>query len=373
MQTIKALKVDKYNNHERYTQHGGDIYRNKIKYDFSVNVNPLGIPHCVKQAMADAVKVCDRYPDMLCEQLCDAIGQNLQMPAHHILCGNGASELLMAVVHALKPERIMIPVPSFYGYEHAANAGSAQCMYYFLKEENGYCMDEGILEQLTSDIDLLILASPNNPVGNMVPDVLLQKVLTHCSEKHIIVLLDQCFTDFVTEHPSCVLQLQNRKELLMKYPNLLILHAFTKTYAIPGVRLGYLAGADMDFLDRIAGQLPEWNVSAFAQAAGMAACRERDYVRKSAEYVRIERELLSERLRQTGILVEDGKANYLLLKTEMNLYEELLQRGILIRDCSNYRGLSKGYYRVAVRTREENEVLIRAVKEIINGREKDKL
>lgn len=351
-------------------KHGGDIYRNKIKYDFSVNVNPLGIPCLVQQAMVDAAKVCDRYPDMLCEQLCRAIGQNLELPPHHILCGNGASELLMAVVHAVNPQNIMIPVPSFYGYEHAANASGAQCIYYDLKEENGYCLDAGILERLTSDIDLLIFASPNNPVGNMVPDALLQELLKHCKKKHITVLLDQCFTDFVTKHPSYAFQLENRKELLTEYPNLLLLHAFTKTYAIPGVRLGYLAGGDTDFLERIARQLPEWNVSAFAQAAGLAACKEQDYVRKSAEYVRIERDFLSEKLRQTGILVEDGMANYMLLRTEMNLYEELLRQGILIRDCSNYRGLSKGFYRVAVRTRAENEILVRAVRGIFDSREK---
>ena len=176
--------------------HGGDIYQNEIELDFSVNINPFGIPEKVKEAMQESLELCEHYPDIHHAKLIEKIGAHYHIPEEHILCGNGASELFVAVVHAIKPGKIVIPAPSFYGYEKAANVTEAEVSYYEMKERDGFCLTEVFLQELQENVDLLFLANPNNPVGNTIEDMLLEKICDRCREKKITVVIDECFLEF---------------------------------------------------------------------------------------------------------------------------------------------------------------------------------
>lgn len=336
--------------------HGGDIYRNQVILDFSVNVNPLGIPEAVKAALHKAVENCDRYPDIAGEELKRSVGKMLEVPEEYLLFGNGASELLMACVHGIRPKRTVIPVPSFYGYEYAAGAASGEIVYYGMREENGFRLGEEFFSVLTQDTGLLFIANPGNPFGTLMSREYLRKLLSYCRERGIYVVLDECFIEFCEENSSLV-------DGIEEHENLILVRAFTKIFAIPGVRIGYLICSDRQLLERIAGQLPEWNLSVFAQAAGRACAVQKEFLLKTAGYVAKERQFLAQGLKKSGIRVVSGEANFLLVYTRANLYEKLLEKGILIRDCENYRGLSKGFYRIAVKSREENELLLKAIEE----------
>lgn len=337
--------------------HGGDIYRNQVTVDFSVNVNPLGIPQAVKAALREAVEHCDRYPDLAGKELKQAVAGMLDVSEEYLLFGNGASELLMAIVHALRPKKTVIPTPSFYGYEYASKATGREIIFYDMREENGFRPEEDFFSILTQDVDLLFLANPGNPFGTILDKDYLRKLLSHCRKMGICVALDECFAKFCTEEISMLDEIET-------YENLIIVRAFTKIFAIPGVRLGYLVCADRRLLERIRIQLPEWNLSVFAQAAGCVCAAQKGYLIKTAEYVAKERKFLMEGLRRLGIRVVSGEANFLLIYSEALLYEKLLKRGILIRDCENFRGLSKGYYRIAVKSREDNALLLKNIGEI---------
>ena len=335
-------------------RHGGDIYRNDVKLDFSVNINPLGMPETVKKALHEAVVACEAYPDDEAAELRSAVSAWQGVPAENLLFGNGASELLMAAFQGIKPRRPWILAPSFYGYERAALASGGNPYFYKLKEENNFLPGEDFVEKMTDDADFLVLANPNNPTGRLLGREYLISLLEACREKHIPVLLDECFIEFCGGEFSLLPELE-------RFPNLLILRAFTKIFAIPGVRLGYLLGSDAAFLKKVERQLPEWNLSAFAQAAGIACAGERDYLIKTREFVKKERIFLEENLKKTGVKVFPGEAGFILIYSEKPLYEKLLEQGILIRDCGNFRGLGKGYYRIAVKGREENEKILRAI------------
>lgn len=337
--------------------HGGDIYRNSVRVDFSVNVNPLGIPEQVKTALHEAVELSVKYPDISAEKLRLAVSRMLSIPQEYLLFGNGASEIFMAAVHAIQPGKIIIPVPSFYGYEHAASAVSAEIIYYPMKKEKQFTLDESFLEVLTEDADLLFLANPNNPTGGLLSLKYLKKLLEHCREKHIYVILDECFIEFCDNAYSVLTELG-------QYENVLLVRAFTKIFAIPGVRLGYLLCSNQELVKRIERQLPEWNLSIFAQAAGCACAEQEAFVKQTTEYVKQERRFLTDCLRKSGICVYPSETNFLLLYSEKPLYEALLKQGILIRNCANYRGLSHGYYRIAVKSREENEQLCKLIGEL---------
>lgn len=333
--------------------HGGDIYRNKVWLDYSVNVNLLGMPEGVRRALLDAVDQCHCYPDLEQEELREAISGMTGVPSEQLLCGNGASELFLAILRALQPKRILLPVPSFLGYEQAAAGTGARILPYEMKRDDGFCLTEDVLEALTGAVDLLILANPNNPVGNRIPSSLLERILCRCRELGIWVILDECFLEFTGREEACS-YLRRTKE----FPRLLVVRAFTKIFAIPGVRLGYLACGQEQMRAQIRAQLPEWNVSVFAQRAGVAATRETDYLSRSVACCQREREWLKLGLERLGFFVYPSEANYLLLHTELPLAGDLLGRGILIRDCGNYRGLPGGHFRIAVRGREDNERLL---------------
>lgn len=340
--------------------HGGDIYHNQVRYDFSVNTNPLGIPPAVREALHRAVEDCGHYPDVSQTELKRAVSGMLGVPERHLLFGNGASALFLAAVQGIRPKRTVIPVPSFYGYEYAAGACGGKIVYCKMGAGDGFAPGENLFSFLTGETDLLFLANPNNPTGKFVDMAYLHAVAAHCRERGIYVVLDECFLDFCAEAPSF-------REACRTYENLIVVNAFTKSFAIPGVRLGYLICGDEALRHRIERQLSEWNLSVFAQAAGAACAEQKEYLRKTAEYVKRERHFLEEGLRKLGITVFSGEANFLLVSSGRKLYRELLRQGILIRDCRNFRGLSEGYYRIAVKSREENEVLLRALREYGEG------
>lgn len=342
--------------------HGGDIYRNSVTLDFSVNVNPLGMPEGVKQALLEAIEVCNQYPDIRQQELKTEVGKLHEVLPEHILFGNGASELFMAIVHTLKPKKTVIPIPSFYGYEHAAKACESEICYYEMQhlasEEEVFCMEEELFQNLDASVDLLFLANPNNPVGGIVSKEWMERLFTHCRKQGIYVILDECFADFCGQEVSLLTR-------YVEFPNVIWVRAFTKIFSIPGVRIGYLINGDEKLLKRIERQLPEWNLSTFAQKAGIACAREKDFINQTREYVEAEGHFLAQELERMGLQVYPYVANFLMVYTEAPLYERLLEKGILIRDCSNFRGLSKGYYRIAIKIREENQQLLTRIGEIL--------
>ena len=167
------------------TIHGGDIYRNTVSVDFSVNVNPLGIPDSVKQALHEAVDVVGTYPDIHVEQLTKKMAEHLGIGAEALIFGNGASELFLAIIHGVRPKKIVIPIPSFYGYEHAAKAGNAEIVYCEQKWQ--------IVREALENAELLFLANPNNPTGSVRTCEELRTIMEYCEQKKIWLLLDECF------------------------------------------------------------------------------------------------------------------------------------------------------------------------------------
>ena len=334
--------------------HGGDIYRHPDVIDFSVNTNPLGAPESVKRAVQESVADIEHYPDVRCEALREAISGFEQVNMEEILCGNGAAELFFAAVQAVRPQKALVTAPSFSEYEEALRSVGAEVEYYYLCEEDNFQIREDYVDKLSKEIDMIFLCNPNNPTGQIIDRDMLIKILDRCKKQNIIVILDECFLEFLDE--------PNRYEmsdLREEYPNLLIIKAFTKIFSMPGLRLGYAISSNQDTLEEMSWKLQQWNVSVPAQMAGVAALeRPEEYIRQTREYVSGQREYMRNIMKMMGYVVFASKANYLFFKGRPGLEKEALEAGFLIRDCQNYEGLSEGFYRIAVRTKEENERLI---------------
>ncbi len=342
--------------------HGGDVYTNRVSLDFSANVNPFGTPEPVKAAIRAAAEDVSRYPDPYCLRLKERLSALHGVSPDAILCGNGAAELIFSFVSALRPKNALLPVPSFAEYETALCCVGAKPAFYPLKRENGFALTEDVLDAITNDTDLLLLCSPNNPTGRSIEKGLLLRILDRCRETGTWLFLDECFSDLTDEEKSFSLI-----GALRDGDRALILRAFTKTYGMAGVRLGYAISNNREMLFTMSESVQPWNVSTVAQYAGLAALSCPDWAERARALFKTEKAYLTRELAALGVSVLPGDANYLLLSGVPTLYERLLERGILVRDCGNYRGLERGDVRIAVRTHAENAALLAAIAEVLHG------
>lgn len=361
--------------------HGGNIYdkniyNKEITLDYSVNINPLGMPQEVCNAITQDISGYQTYPDIKYTALRNAIARKesinadnlnkVNINAENILCGNGASELIMAVVRALRPDKCAVAAPSFSGYERAIKAYGAVTVYYELDSNNGFSYENAYeqLEQL--DAQLCFICNPNNPTGNIIPESILINMLDICRRRNIIVVVDECFLRFNRNYEkiSC-------KRFLKDYNNLVIINAYTKFYAMAGIRLGYLMSYNDELIDKISLQLPEWNISTVAQRAGIAAFKDKEYEERTYELIERERKFLTDKLSAMECIVYPSEADYITFRLPLDkagckLQDELLKNGILIRSCQSYRNMPPDCYRIAVKKHTDNKILIHNINYILS-------
>ncbi len=343
--------------------HGGDIYglnRPDI-LDFSVNTNPLGMPSRVAEAMRGAVEQAHIYPDAHNRALVAALAEYEGLPASWVLPGAGGAELIYRFAYATRPRRAMIPAPTFSEYAEALSMTDTRIDFYALSPRSGYELDLRICGRITPEIDALFLCNPNNPTGTVADPQLIDQVANACKNAGALLFVDECFIDFVEGVPSV-------KPLLERYPNLIILRALTKNYAMAGVRVGYVLSANRRLLERMNRAGPPWQISAFASAGAIAALGCRGHIEMARELMAIERPWLCAALSELGLkLSAKSQANYLLFEAPItDLRERMIARGILIRSCANYRGLPQNSYRVAIKQRSENVRLIETLKSALS-------
>lgn len=343
--------------------HGGDARGflaryGKMPLDFSANVNSLGVPQAVRDALCRAAQDADRYPDPLCRDLRNAIAQSEGVTPEQVFCAAGAAEIIYRLAATLKPKRALVPAPTFSEYALALAGQGCEVERHWLRDEDNFALTPAILPQLRAGIDLMFLCNPNNPTGSVVDSDLMTEILKRCAMHHIRLVVDECFLGFTPQPEAHTLT-----PILAQYQNLLLLKAFTKLYGMAGVRLGYCLSGDLALLQRLYEAGPPWNVSSLAQQAGIAALGARDYLDESRAIVAAERPRLCAVLGALGLRVIPGEANYILFfSATPRLVEKLCEQGVLIRDCANFEGLSAGWYRIAVRTPSENDRLLAALK-----------
>lgn len=348
-------------------QHGGDIYSyaeqfgGRIPLDFSANINPRGMPIAVRQAIQDAALQCDRYPDPQCRALRAALGRRWELDPQKIFCGNGAAEIFYRLIHCLRPKRALLTAPTFGEYEAALMSIECKPILHFLSAQNQFCLTDNILDAITDDLDLLILCNPNNPTGCTIHPALLVKIIKRCIQTKTWLILDECFCDFVEDHAR-----YEMRAWIDQMERLVIVRAFTKMYAIPGVRLGWCMTANLSLITALEQVGQPWNVSVIAQQCGLAALTCENWETESAKEIARNRTQFAQALTACGFQVFPSQANYLLFYTiHTDLDQSLASRGILIRSCANYHGLGAGYFRVAVRTPQEHQVFIQAIQEVL--------
>jgi len=356
------------------TTHGGNLYAamrqtggelNEI-LDFSANINPLGLSENIRQTLSASLESIIHYPDAHGYDLKQTISQHYHVKDELITLGNGAVELMYVLCHMLKPKDVLVTAPTFSEYEAAARASGATIEYLYLHAANKFAIDiEALVERLQT-IDLVFLCNPNNPTGTLLTTVQIEKLLIAALASNTYVVVDESFIDFLPNDGPYTC-----RPLLAQYTNLIIVHSLTKFYAIPGLRLGF-ALANPELTNLLHSGKDPWNVNTLAQKAGVAALRDQDYQQLSREFiVKVNMDLYHSLLSVPGLKPYLPSANFILIdikSTNMTGAElgcAMAAFHILIRDCSNYPGLSSHYVRIAVKRPEQNNILVKTLKKVI--------
>lgn len=355
-------------------EHGGNVYAQsptgKPWLDFSANINPLGLPKSVKEALQASLDEVIHYPDPQASELKQALAEHYGLKREQLILGNGAAELFYLFMQMLRPRHVLIPVPSFSEYERAARAAGARITYFPLSAEQSFFLDwQKLSKALDPTVDCVILGNPNNPTGQLLrwQDISGFLTMLKLLHKNVWVIIDESFLDFLPDDSA-----YTWRYMTATFPNLFIIQSLTKFYAIPGLRLGF-GVAEEKLVQRLEQGKDVWNVNLLAQKAGVAALRDVAYQEQSCELVAEERAWLYAALRKLpGMQVYPPSVNFILLnikatgKTSAELVAQMRKHGILIRDCANYPGLDgRSYVRVAVRTHAENMELVKALEECL--------
>jgi len=350
--------------------HGGNVFdiarRTGIDpasiTDFSASINPLGLSPIVRKAVICALDSLVHYPDSSHHDLKQALAKHHGLPTSHIAVGNGSTEIIYHLPAMLHGRRALVIAPSFNEYVRALSQHHWEAEHFVLKPENNFSIDLEALEKtLSTGYDALYLCNPANPSGTIYTQHTIEQIYSLCIAAGTFLILDEAFMDFCEELSA--------KQIIVKGDNGIVLRSMTKFHGIPGLRLGYsLSSSNLAaHLDAMGGP---WSVNTMALAAGVAALHDTEHNQQTISFIRQERRRFFECL--TGIKQlrpYPSSANFLLVEitgemTALELRDRLAHQRMLIRDCSNFLGLSPKFFRIAIRTTEENDRLLKALQRI---------
>lgn len=317
------------------------------------------MPESVKKVLVETIDLCTQYPDETCGRLSEDIARTYPgITAKQVLCVGGIDDAVYRIIAAQRPQRALLLAPTYEDYETALRNSNCAVQYYFLAKEEKFQITETIFDFLTSKVDIFFLCNPNNPTAQVIGKDIIERILVRCQENHILLVVDESFISFLDEPEA-----YTAKQFIHQYQNLVVLDGFTKLYAMPGLRLGFCLSDNKELLKKIFTAGQPWSVSIPAQIAGIVALQDKPYLQETKTLIRQEKEWLLSNLDTLKINVWGSCANYLFFPSPLpNMRQLLEQDHILLRNCENFMGLDGQFCRVAIRTRQENELFIEAVR-----------
>jgi L-threonine-O-3-phosphate decarboxylase len=357
--------------------HGGEIldaagksgFRREEILDFSSSVNPLGPSEKALEAAKNSFKEIATYPDSNSNELRQAIADHFDgLSKTNVIVGNGSTELMYLFAEAFmkKGDTAVIPAPTFGEYESAVRKTGETPK--FVRLDKNFNVDADVFAREMVGAKIVFLCNPNNPTSILIPTETLKGIIEEALAQDSLVFLDEDFLEFVENEKA--LSMINK---IKAYPNLFILRSFTKIFGLTGLRVGYGIASEEIINVLLCAKIP-WNVNCLAQAAAVAALKDEEHLRVTRELIKNEKAFLStelEKIKSFKVFPPDANFFFIDIRksglTAAELKNKLLRQGILIRDCTSFRGLDEYFIRVAVKTRVENERLIEALKRTVKN------
>ena len=385
--------------------HGGNIYKifrekNITEIlDYSSNINPYGIPESLKKRITENLEILERYPDPDYIELRQKLAHLNKIDISNIVLGNGATEIIFLFMKVINPKKILIAAPTFGEYERAVKATERvenssilgdsnkkkddenscgkqkiKIEYFELKESDDFKLNiHNLKNELEKKYDLLIICNPNNPTGKFLKLDETEKILRECNKHNTKLFIDEAFIDFLKDGmKESIINTKEDKQ------NLFVTRAFTKFFAIPGLRLGYGIYFDKNLEKEISEKKEPWSVNNIAEIAGLTVLDDTEYIEKTLKWITEEKIYMYEKLNEiTGIKPYKTETNFIMVKIEDKLFSKelnvkilrgkILEYGILIRDASNFKFLDERFFRLAIKNRKNNNRIIKVLKDIFDN------
>ena len=353
--------------------HGGNVKQICDKYglnpdeiiDFSASINPLGCPDVVRKAVAEQFNDIQHYPDSQCNDLRKAIAERTPCNESNVIIGNGSNELFYLIPRALQPKKGVLLQPTFAEFSDAFSNSNIDVIEIINDDKDFPVINTNIPRLKSVEECMVFLCNPNNPTGQLTrkEDII---ELVKDNPKHMIVI-DEAFMDFIED--------DEKYSVIKDAPlmdNLIVVRSLTKFYGFPGLRLGYLVSNE-SVVNKVMRYKEPWTVNTIAQVAGLAAINDKEFAANTRQYVSVEKTFLYDGLTIIkGIHPFQPTVNFILVKiedrkkTSSAIQDVLMKNNILIRNCSNFKGLDETYFRVAVKTRKQNQKLLDALKSVMD-------
>ncbi len=357
--------------------HGSDLEKIEKIYgikqenitSFSANVNPLGISFLLKETLSSKIEAITSYPDREYTSLRQCIANYVAIDYNNIIVGNGSTELISLFIQIRKPKKALMIGPTYSEYEREVSLGGGRTHYYRLKEEDNFTLDiEDLNKSLNQDVDLLVICNPNNPTSSVITRKEMRKILDTCKQKGIYVMVDETYVEFDTNMEELT-----SIPLTEYYNNVIILRGTSKFFAAPGLRLGYAVCGNKDLITEIVQRQNPWTISTLAAIAGEIMFTDQKYMIQTKELINRERERILSKLNTCPFIkVFPAHANFVLIKilrddvTSEDLFSATIQKGLMIRDCSNFPFLDNHYVRFCFMSPEKNDELVDTLLFILN-------
>lgn len=363
--------------------HGGNIFQfaheQRIEpyevVDFSANINPLGPSQRGLDALNAQLRYISHYPDATNDDVLNAIADTYEMDKHQIIVGNGAAELLYAICRLPGYTGAFVPAPGFSEYKEALEASKIPVRDIFYRpweDDNGkpyfevpYLALETFAAELKGQDGRIIvfLGNPNNPDGTLLDKDHIRTVASMLKDANSLLVIDESFIDFVGNDPLQDNE-HSMRSLVNEFDNIIVVHSFTKFYAVPGLRIG-AAFANETLITQLQQYIPSWSVNTLAQAYTKAALNDVDYIKRTKQELNEERAFMYNALDDIeGITVYPPSANFILFQVNQEgitanyINEELKKYNMIVRNCDSYVGLTNHWVRIAVKDHDTNIKLV---------------
>lgn len=328
--------------------------------DFSSNVNPMGVPKAAIRAIKDSISKSSLYPDSDSRKLRESLAKYTKLSPENIVVGNGATEIIYQFCNAFlsAKQNVLIPIPTFLEYEKAVKLNGSKIIFFKTLDLEAD-LDSFILQ--IPQNGCIFICNPNNPTGRLTKKENILKIIRVAKNKNSLVFLDECFIELVPDFNESLISHVSR------FQNLFILRSLTKSFGLAGIRIGYGIGNKkiISLLNKT--KIP-WNTSIIAQMAAIASLGDADHLKKSKILIKQESKYLKKSISQIpSFHVIDSSTNFLLIKSSLPsklIQKKLLEKKILVRDCSTFRGLGDYFIRIAIKTHKENQQLVSALEKL---------
>ena len=349
--------------------HGGNIYRLKREgkgelLDYSSNINPLGVPEKFKKSVIENFDILEKYPDPDYIELRESIGKYNNVDIENIVVGNGATEILFLYMKSLKPKKALIVAPTFAEYRRALESIDCEIDYFVLDEKEDFNLNMEKFIDSIPQCDLVVMCNPNNPTGNFISLENIKKINEELKKRNIKLFIDEAFIEFIKGW-------EDMTSVLLKDENIFVMRALTKFFAVPGVRLGYGITYDEEIMKKMEKYKEPWSVNSFADIAGKVMLWDKKYIEATENWIEEEKKwFYEESCKIENIKTFKTNVNFILVKllkkNSSAVRDEMIEKGVVVRDASNFKFLNNQYIRLAIKNRENNIKVLQALKEVMS-------